>query len=44
MLEDVENIIITDEEPIFLIVSEDNVWKNEINNIIFDISKKITKL
>lgn len=41
LLEDVENIIISEEEPTFLIVSEDNNWKLEITNIIKNISNKV---
>jgi len=39
LLDDVNNIIITEEEPTFLIVSEDNNWKQEIQNCIINISK-----
>jgi hypothetical protein len=38
LLNDVKNIIISEEEPTFLIVSEDNDWKLEIINIINKIS------
>jgi hypothetical protein len=38
LLHDVENIIISEEEPTFLIVSEDNNWKLEIQNCITNIS------
>ena len=38
LLDDVKNIIISEEEPIFLIVSEDNNWKLEIINFINNIS------
>lgn len=44
LLEDVNKIIINEEEPIFLIVSEDNNWKKEIHDIIIDISNKNNKL
>jgi len=40
LLDDVENIIISEEEPTFLIVSEDNNWKLEIINIINNMSNK----
>lgn len=43
LLEDVECIIISEEEPTFLIVSEDNNWKIEITNIIKNISSKTNK-
>jgi hypothetical protein len=43
LLDDVKNIIISEEEPIFLIVSEDNNWKHEIINIINKISNKNNK-
>ena len=38
LLDDVKNIIISEEEPTFLIVSEDNNWKLEIQNCITNIS------
>ena len=40
LLEDVKHIILTDPEPIFLIVSEDAQWKQEVCNIIVTISEK----
>ena len=43
LLEDVEDIIISEEEPTFLIVSEDNNWKLEIINIVKNISKNTGK-
>jgi len=43
LLDDVENIIISEEEPTFLIVSEDNNWKLEIKNLINNISNKNNK-
>jgi hypothetical protein len=43
LLDDVENIIISEEEPTFLIVSEDNNWKLEIKNIINNISNNTNK-
>lgn len=43
LLDDVKNIIITEEEPTFLIVSEDNNWKLEIKNLITNISKNNNK-
>jgi len=43
LLEDVECIIISEEEPTFLIVSEDNNWKLEITNIIKDMSINTNK-
>jgi hypothetical protein len=43
LLDDVKNIIISEEEPTFLIVSEDNIWKLEIINIINNISNNINK-
>jgi hypothetical protein len=48
LLEDVTNIISIENEPTFLIVSEDNNWKLEISNIINNIAdtnnKKIKML
>jgi len=44
LLEDVKNIIISEEETIFLIVCEDNNWKKEIYDIIIDFSIKNNKL
>ena len=43
LLDDVKNIIIKEQEPSFLIVSEDNNWKNEITNIIHSIAIKNNK-
>ena len=43
LLDDVKNIIIYEQEPTFLIVSEDNDWKNQIQNIIINISNKNNK-
>jgi|UniRef100_A0A6C0LJQ2 hypothetical protein len=43
LLNDVRNIIITEENPTFLIVSEDNTWKHQIKQIIIDISNKNNK-
>jgi hypothetical protein len=43
LLDDVKNIIIYEEEPIFLIVSEDNNWKLEIINLINNISNNNNK-
>ena len=43
LLEDIKNIIIDEEEAIFLIVSEDNNWKKEIGNIIIDIANTNNK-
>jgi hypothetical protein len=43
LLEDVRNIIVSEEEPIFLIVSEDNNWKNQISNIMSNISNEMNK-
>jgi hypothetical protein len=43
LLDDIENIIISEEEPTFLIVSEDNEWKLEIKNLITNISKNNNK-
>jgi len=43
LLEDVESIIISEEEPTFLIVSEDNNWKFEIINHINKISNNYNK-
>jgi hypothetical protein len=43
LLYDVENIIISEEEPTFLIVSEDNNWKFEIINHINKISNNYNK-
>jgi len=44
LLNDVENIIMSEEEPTFLIVSEDNNWKLEIINVINNISNKQIKI
>jgi len=44
LLEDIENIIISEQEPIFLIVSEDDNWKEEISNIIMNIANKNNKV
>lgn len=43
LLDDVKNIIITEKEPTFLIVSEDNNWKLEIINIINKFSNNNNK-
>ena len=43
LLEDVTNIILTDPEPIFLVVSEDDEWKQEICKIIVTMSEKNNK-
>jgi hypothetical protein len=43
LLDDVKNIIISEKNPIFLIVSEDNNWKFEIINIITNISNNNNK-
>jgi hypothetical protein len=43
LLNDVKNIIINEEEPSFLIVSEDDNWKSEITNIINNIANKNNK-
>jgi hypothetical protein len=43
LLEDVKNIIISEDEPTFLIVSEDDNWKLEIKNLIINISKNNNK-
>jgi hypothetical protein len=43
LLEDVEDIIFSEEEPVFLIVSEDNNWKMEITNRINNFSQKNNK-
>jgi hypothetical protein len=43
LLDDVKNIIISEEEPTFLIVSEDNNWKLEIINIINNFSNQNNK-
>lgn len=43
LLEDVNEIILTDPEPIFFVVSEDNSWKNEICNVIRKLSDKKNK-
>jgi hypothetical protein len=40
LLDDVKNIILKEKEPIFLIVSEDESWKDEIKNIINDFAIK----
>jgi len=44
LLEDITNIIMSDEEPSFLIVSEDNNWKKEIHDNIINISKNNNKI
>jgi hypothetical protein len=43
LLEDVKNIIMDEEEPIFFIASEDNNWKLEIINRINNISNNNNK-
>ena len=43
LLDDIKNIIISEEEPTFLIVSEDNNWKLEIINIIHNFSNDNNK-
>jgi hypothetical protein len=43
LLYDVKNIIIKEDEPTLLIVSEDNNWKNEITSIIENIAIKNNK-
>lgn len=43
LLNDVENIIKNEENPTFLIVSENNNWKKEIQQIIINISNKNAK-
>ena len=43
LLNDVRNIIISEEDPTFLIVSEDDDWKYEITNIIKNISNTNNK-
>ena len=43
LLDDVKNIIISEEEPTFLVVSEDSNWKVEIINIINNISNDNNK-
>ena len=43
LLDDVENIIISEEEPTFLIVSEDNIWKLEILDRIINIANNNSK-
>ena len=43
LLDDVKNIILYEEEPIFLIVSEDNNWKLQIINLINNISNNNNK-
>ena len=40
LLKDVEKIILTEEEPTFLIVSEDNDWKRDVTNVILKMSNK----
>jgi hypothetical protein len=43
LIDDVKNIIKTEQDARFLIVSEDNNWKNEITNIIYNIAFKNNK-
>lgn len=43
LLDDVKNIILNENEPKFLIVSEDDIWKNEITIIIYSIAIKNKK-
>jgi hypothetical protein len=43
LVDDIKNIILSEEEPTFLIVSEDNNWKLEIKNRITNISKNNNK-
>ena len=43
LLEDVENIIINEIDVKFLIVSDDDIWKKKISNVILNISNKYNK-
>lgn len=43
LLEDVHKIIVAEEEPAFLLVSEDTTWRQEIINIMLNISSKCNK-
>ena len=43
LLEDVQHIILTDPEPIFLIVSEDAEWKQEVGKVVVAMSEKSNK-
>lgn len=43
LLEDITHIVLTDPEPIFLVVSEDDKWKQEICKIIVTMSEKNNK-
>jgi len=43
LLNDIRSIIITEDNPTFLIVSEDNNWKNQIQEIIINISNENNK-
>jgi hypothetical protein len=43
LMEDITNIIIQESEPMFLVVSEDNKWKNDITMYIMNISRKHNK-
>jgi hypothetical protein len=43
LLEDVENIIINEIDVKFLIVSDDDIWKKEISDVILNMSNKYNK-
>jgi len=43
LLEDAKNIILNDDEPMFLVVSEENEWKQEITNRILNIANESEK-
>ena len=40
LLVNIKNIILNEDEPVFLVVSEDEKWKNEIKNIINNTTNK----
>lgn len=43
LLEDVHKIILEEEEPAFLLVSEDDVWRQQVGNIILGLSATYNK-
>lgn len=43
LLEDVKNIILTETEPMFLIVSEDDQWKKEVSRMVSMMSENANK-
>jgi hypothetical protein len=43
LLNNIKDIIINEEEPVFLVVSEDDIWKDHFKNIIKNISSNYNK-